>query len=201
MRELNECTAEVFRRSEKRIKERKRNRNRILALCIPFCLIVTVWSVLTIPAMLPTNDKAMSAEENTGIVGSVNFSTAAFVQVEIETGTTAQSTILKDDANEVAQIYYMMQSSFVTAGEGADEAKDNAMSNVEENKNFSQTANAAASGYKVIFTAENGVKTVFIITKDTLIDESTGRKVTLTEERRSEILTALGLNVTWEVEP
>ena len=29
MREINECTAEVFRRSEKRIKERKRNRNRI----------------------------------------------------------------------------------------------------------------------------------------------------------------------------
>ena len=30
MREINECTAEVFRRSEKRIKERKRNRNRML---------------------------------------------------------------------------------------------------------------------------------------------------------------------------
>ena len=35
MREINECTAEVFRRSEKRIKERKRNRNRILNVLHP----------------------------------------------------------------------------------------------------------------------------------------------------------------------
>ncbi len=63
MRELNECTAEVFRRSEKRIKERKRNRNRILALCIPFCLIVTVWSVMIRPAMMPTKQANNSAAE------------------------------------------------------------------------------------------------------------------------------------------
>ena len=53
MREINECTAEVFRRSEKRIKERKRNRNRLLAFCIPLCLIVTVWSIMIPPAMMP----------------------------------------------------------------------------------------------------------------------------------------------------
>lgn len=38
MREINECTAEVFRRSEKRIKERKRNRNRILKTCVGYQL-------------------------------------------------------------------------------------------------------------------------------------------------------------------
>lgn len=53
MREINECTAEVFRRSENRIKERKRNRNRILAMCIPLCLIITIFSVTMLPGMLP----------------------------------------------------------------------------------------------------------------------------------------------------
>ena len=46
MRELDECTAEVFRRSEKRIEQRRRTHIRILALCIPFCLIAAVWSIL-----------------------------------------------------------------------------------------------------------------------------------------------------------
>ena len=46
MRNFEERKAEVFRRSENRIKERKRNRNRILAMCIPLCLVVTVWSIM-----------------------------------------------------------------------------------------------------------------------------------------------------------
>jgi len=74
MREINECTAEVFRRSENRIKERKRNRNRILAMCIPLCLIITIFSVTMIPAMLPAGmDKAPEADgfSGNGMVGDV----------------------------------------------------------------------------------------------------------------------------------
>ena len=52
MRELNECRAEVFRRSEKRIKARKR-RNSVLAWCIPLCLLIGVWSMSSEP---PSND-------------------------------------------------------------------------------------------------------------------------------------------------
>lgn len=41
MRSLQECQAEVFRRSEKRIKERKKRRKHILMLCIPLVLCLT----------------------------------------------------------------------------------------------------------------------------------------------------------------
>ena len=51
MRDLNECKAEVFRRSEKRIKERRKIRNRALALCIPLCLLILLSSSM-IPGML-----------------------------------------------------------------------------------------------------------------------------------------------------
>ena len=64
MRELNECKAEVFRRSENRIKERKKNRNRILALCIPLCLILTVMSITILPAMLPIGNNKTANEDN-----------------------------------------------------------------------------------------------------------------------------------------
>ena len=60
MRNFEERKAEVFRRSENRIKERKRNRNRILAMCIPICLVITVWSIMILPTicLLYTSDAA-----------------------------------------------------------------------------------------------------------------------------------------------
>lgn len=198
MREINECTAEVFRRSEKRIKERRRNRNRILALCIPLCLMVTVWSVMILSAMLPVNNKSMIVGESIDVMDGADGSSVAFVQVEIGTGTAAQPTILKDDANEVAQIYDILQSIFAVAGEGDEESEDQEESNDNEITDFMQTTNTAVSGYKVIFTAGDGVNTVFLITRDQLINESTNRKVTLTEDQYSKILTALGLTVMWK---
>lgn len=44
MRDLNECQAEVFRRSEKRIKEHKQHRKHILLACIPLVLCITLFS-------------------------------------------------------------------------------------------------------------------------------------------------------------
>ncbi len=44
MRNLQECQAEVFRRSEERIKERKRRRKHILMVCLPLVLCLTVLS-------------------------------------------------------------------------------------------------------------------------------------------------------------
>ena len=46
MRTLQECQAEVFRRSEKRIKERKKRRKHLLMLCIPLVLCLTAVSGL-----------------------------------------------------------------------------------------------------------------------------------------------------------
>ena len=58
MREINEITAEVFRRSNNRIKERKQNRNRIIMCCVPLLLCITVFSVVMLPGMMPAKDSA-----------------------------------------------------------------------------------------------------------------------------------------------
>ncbi len=202
MREINECTAEVFRRSEKRIKERKRNRNRILALCIPLCLIVTVWSIMILPAMMPANKSNNSAGEGMDMMGGVDGTDAAFVRVEVmSTGTATQSTILKDDVDEVAQIYYTVQSSFVSSGGGNkesvnEEAEDDALT---ENKDYSQSGTTnLSSGFRIIFTTENGTQTIYSLSGDKLINETTKQETTLTEDQRSNLLDMLGLTITWE---
>ena len=42
MRSLDECKAEILRRSEIKIRRRKQTRNRILAACIPLCLCIGI---------------------------------------------------------------------------------------------------------------------------------------------------------------
>ena len=50
MRNLSECQAEVFHRSEKRIRQRRQRRNHVLMACIPLallCAIVTIQPPIT----------------------------------------------------------------------------------------------------------------------------------------------------------
>ena len=206
MREINECTAEVFRRSEKRIKERKRNRNRILAFCIPLCLIVTVWSIMILPAIMPANKSNNAAGEGMDMAGSVDGTAAAYVRVEVmSTGTATQSAILKDDADEVAQIYYTVQSSFVNSGGGnkesaKEETEDDALT--DENKDYSQSGTTnLSSGFRIIFSTENGAQTIYSLSGDKLINETTKQETILAEDQRSNLLNMLGLTITWVEDP
>lgn len=49
MRNLNECQAEVFRRSEKRIQQRRQRREHIAIACVPLVLCVTLASAFLWP--------------------------------------------------------------------------------------------------------------------------------------------------------
>ena len=206
MRNFEERKAEVFRRSENRIKERKRNRNRILAFCIPLCLIVTVWSIMILPAMMPASKSNNNAGEGMDIMGSVDGTAAAYVRVEVmSTGTATQSAILKDDADEVAQIYYTVQSSFVNSGGGnkesaKEEAEDDALT--DENKDYSQSGTTnLSSGFRIIFSTENGAQTIYSLSGDKLINETTKQETILADDQRSNLLNMLGLTITWEEDP
>lgn len=142
MREINECTAEVFRRSEKRIKERKRNRNRILMCCIPLLICITVFSTAILPAMMPAKKGENLSDNCSDMAGNADGTNVAYVSVEvINVGTATQSSILKDDADEVAQICYTLQSSFVNSGgdnkESVNDMEDDGL--MEDNKDFSQS--------------------------------------------------------------
>ena len=56
MRSLDACTEEVFRRSSEKIKKRKAIRNRVLALCIPMCLVLTCLLFVKPPALPPEEE-------------------------------------------------------------------------------------------------------------------------------------------------
>lgn len=64
MKEIKEYTAQVLERSEKRIKERKRNRNKILLSSIPLLVLITVFSVILFPSFTTINE-GETAENDT----------------------------------------------------------------------------------------------------------------------------------------
>ncbi len=61
MRSLQECQAEVFRRSEKRIRTRRRA-IRAVMVCVPLVLCLTAFSLLVRPG-LPSSPLMEPAEE------------------------------------------------------------------------------------------------------------------------------------------
>ena len=53
MRNFEERKAEVFRRSEKRIKERKQRRNHLIMACLPLVLCITILGAFLFPGGTP----------------------------------------------------------------------------------------------------------------------------------------------------
>lgn len=63
MRELSECKKEIFDRSEKKIKERRKRRAHIMEFCIPLCVIVIV-SAFVFPNIIKNQQTEGILNEN-----------------------------------------------------------------------------------------------------------------------------------------
>lgn len=85
MRSLEECKAEVFRRSEKIIKQRKVARRCIIAACVPLVLVLSVCLAMVVPAMMPAS--ADNAEAEAPILED----TEKYIEASINNSPTAES--------------------------------------------------------------------------------------------------------------
>ena len=202
MRELNECRAEVFRRSENRIKERKRNRNRILAMCIPLCLIVMVWSVTILPGMLPAGKDAAgenlaqtpgNLEDADGAVGSAGESkTHGFVSVTVKDG---EYTCELTDASVVNKVFQQIFDIQEANGEYKDSAdmQEPEVDGDAEHKDAASNATTNAGSITITMTSADGSKRVYTLNGLTLYDETLEKGYELTEAQRNDLLVALEL--------
>jgi len=206
MRNFEERKVEVFCRSENRIKERKRNCNRILALCIPLYLMLTIWSVTILTAMLPVrsdnaenesisniSDEDTDCASNPGLVHS-------FILVDVKgTGTQSQHHSAISDApgvNAVFEQIYMILIPHESHNDIVAEFSDGAIGVPEsdgsdELKAF--TNNTKASSYVITMTTANGVKRTFALTDNKLYDGEFNLEINLTDEQTSGLKSALGL--------
>ena len=203
MRELDECTAEVFRRGEQRIKERRRKRGRVLAVCIPVCLIAAAWSAGVFPpAMLETegNDRAQAAE---WALGSAPESAACpYTVVEIQAAgmRPAEHDGKVTDRLAVAEMFQAVQSLFADADGKFQDASENRPAGEAcpaDQANGGKEQTEFASTWKVCtitFTAEDGSRAVYRLNGNTLMNVKTNETIFLSDAQTAELTAVLGLS-------
>lgn len=193
MRELNECKAEVFRRSEKRIKERKRIRNRIFACCIPLCFCIAL-TVALLPPMIPTTDYydgvAGCDACNKDEYDAVNSIFCSYVEVEIQTVGESQEHYLKiTDKPAVDKIFsaiYDLYNVDVNTAKYEVESKD---------CEYGHKSDSAGepSCYSITLTTADGSGTTYVLSGNELTDTSTDQILILTDLQLAELKAVLGI--------
>ena len=199
MRDLNECTAEVFRRGEQRIKERRRKRVRVLAVCIPLCLIAAVWSVVGLPAVTPEGGVLSSDRTSGEAAGNAPGSFACpYVAAEMqETGLTpAEHDGTVTDPLAVAELFQTVQSLFEDAGSnGIGQNAINSLPEEEANKNGDLADAPDRLGeYTITFTAEDGSWAVYRLSGHRLLNGNTDEAIFLSDSQLAGLLAALGIS-------
>ena len=195
MRELHECQAEVFRRSEKRIKERKQRRRRILMTCIPLVLCLTIFGTFLFPQLnnnmqapegMPESETqaAMGQDENQSMTCSIVEIKVSGNGVSIQYTDVADLLLISDQLNTYGT--RAPETSGTTNEDGSDRSEnaDDVVGGVAD------SANAA---YTITLVTHEGEKTEYQLIGNTLLNQTTNQAYTLTYEQAKELREMLGI--------
>ena len=195
MRELHECQAEVFRRSEKRIKERKQRRQRILMTCIPLVLCLTIFGTFLFPQLnnnmqapegMPESETqaAMGQDENQSMTCSIVEIKVSGNGVSIRYTDVADLLLISDQLNTYGT--REPETSGTTNEDGSDRSEnaDDVVGGV---------ADSADAAYTITLVTHEGEKTEYQLIGNTLLNQTTNQAYTLTYEQVKELREILGV--------
>lgn len=193
MRNLSECQAEVFRRSEKRIKERKNRRIHMLMACVPVVLCIA----LLLPAFLP--DYKAESPNAMGTPDSVMDGMSEIVyeghsksNVSVTVSGVGLSNVFEyDSAKRILEYLY----SFGTRGSETNGMSDDKV--IEENgesayDGLRDDVGSLNGGYTItLVMGEN--KTVYCLDANMLENLTTKQTYPLSEKQAKELKELLGI--------
>ncbi len=162
MREIEECRAEVFRRSEKRIRERRKRRNTILTCCAVFCVCFLVYQSVEKPTK-SENDKPMVENE-------VKQESLKRLEICDSNGQ------IREYVGDTSEVLKLVEGMFLSTGEFSQDVF--ASSKLEDRETI----------YSFRFYSSTGEKTVYELVGCELYNRTSGKSVTLTEEQRDLLL-------------
>ena len=184
MMNFEERKAEIFRRSDERIKTRKRNRRRILLSCVPIMICIGVLSV-------SYGQNKLNIETPDGIIeNAVNNSLVYPITVELtdlKNGESREIEACYDIATVTDIIYSITEGLYQTDNYGTPtESTDS-----DQYKDISK-----ADFYEITITREIDGKTkinVFFLNGNVIIDKETQQEYQLSDDEYETLLRALGL--------
>lgn len=190
MRELHECQAEVFRRSEKRIKERKQRRNHILMACIPLVLCITLFGALLLPGMEPTGSTGELLQENfseqhAGGLGTEAVGGLFTDSVEVSgNGVSSYYTSAED-----VQGIITLLNSIVSIPESDDGYGDRDLS--EGSSGIKE--NPSEDGYTITVKLSDGTNQEYLLKGNLLIDQVAKKTFLMSTDACRELKDTLGI--------
>ena len=197
MKDLNECQAEVFRRSEKRIRQRKQRRNHILMACIPLVLCITILGAFLRPNVTP--DGAAEPGDTRPVVdgmGSDGFTSLSCPIAKI----TVSGNNFSISHTEVADLLLLSDQlySYGTRAPSSNGTTDTVVDEDDVPKDNGEDVSgsimdSANDAYTITMVTHEGVKTEYQLVGKTLTNLTTNQTYKLTQTQANELRTLLGI--------
>lgn len=219
MRNLGECKAEVFRRSEERIKKRRKNRLALgstLALCVSVCSLLVMSGALNQGHETGDVDQQLTQEDiqNPDNVRDSNMANqevqestdCVYAQVEIVEayGRPQMEIHTVTDEIQVTELAGLIQSIFdneedVLREEMQDDFEAFFYQNGNQNSNEDALNDLSSGGtlrntdYVIRFKSEDGKFWNYALKNGVLLDFTKEKVLILTEEELSDLIAAMGM--------
>lgn len=183
MRTFEERKAEILRRSEKKVRERRIARRRLAAILVPFGVLVAVWGVTALPAMMPAGADIGNQEMFDGatedVIGSGNGSVNAVVAVRI-TSSAESATHPREitDADRVTALHCAVLDLYNEPQAGTSGG---------ENKGEAGKPQALPPVYTIRFLSADGSYSEYRLYENELYAVSGGVRFALTDTQVREL--------------
>lgn len=201
MRELHECQAEVFRRSEKRIKQRKQRRKHVLMGCIPLVLCISLLWVFVLSDRMAAGSKNSGAAD--ALPGELLQDAYASFSGAITKITVSGSDFSKT-YTDISKVLPISDKLYSYSTRGAQNNSETNYSQTEdevigeghkENTGdvFGSGAGSANAGYTITLFTDDGEKIAYLLAGNTLKNLTENRTHFLTEKQVNELKDLLGI--------
>ena len=189
MRELHECQAEVFRRSEKRIKERKARRNHILMACIPLVLCLTIFGAFLFPQLDGLKQAPESSNEQfSGAMGKDEISGLFAGSVEVSgNGVSSYYASVENVQGIMRLINGIVVVPETNDGDDLRDYITDESTSTDVNENYQENC------YKIVVKRSDGTSTEYLLVGSLLIDQATQQEYPVSEDAMKDLKSALGI--------
>ena len=195
MRNFEERKAEVFRRSEKRIKERKQRRNHILMACIPLVLCITLLGAFLFPGATP-EDPSFNGSAGGGLTEEKFESLSCpIAKITVTGGNFSQTYKEVEDLLLISDQLY----SYGSRGSETNGTTDDGIASEGEDRKENaddvsgSIADSANIAYTITLITHEGVKTEYQLVGKTLKNLTTKQTYNLSQTQVNELYELLGI--------
>lgn len=200
MRSFEERKEEIFLRSEKRIKQKKKNRIRVLSIVLPLCICAVGLTVFLNPDKKSADNVNKYANYESYVTNDIETEINYSVVNVITDDEAVKNYTADTDAERVFDISNTLNSYFgydteaeVDTGESSTQSYSYATTTPLENETSTKGNGAKADGYEIETVDSNGIRVVFTLKENCLTNSNTGESVALTKTELLKLLRQLGL--------